>query len=188
MPYARISSRLAVHLAAALLLLFCLPAFAISGYDETEYLTPEAFLEKVYGDQVPDISLLPLRGDLRDRVEAVLGHRYSGMRLRYWHQDGTTAWIIDEKSKDMPMTIGIGVGPDGQVAVLELLVYREPRGGEIHQAAFRRQYLGMTLTPDNTLSGEVDGITGATLSVDALNRVTAMALVLHQAVQSLAVE
>jgi len=164
-----------------ILMLIAFPAGA--AYDETEYLKPEAFLAKVYGENVPSISLMPLRGDTRKRAEAALGHRYSGLRLRYWLQNGTSAWIIDEKSKDMPMTIGIGINPEGEIAVIELLVYREPRGGEIHQAAFRKQYLGLRLTGNNALSGPVDGITGATLSVDALNRVAAMALVLHQSVQ-----
>lgn len=151
-------------------------------YDETEYTKPDVFLAKVYGDHVPGISLMPLRGEVRERAEAALGHRYSGMRLRYWEQDGSTAWIIDEKSKDMPMTIGVGVNTAGEISVLELLVYREPRGGEVHQAAFRQQYIGIGLTEQDTLSKRVDGITGATLSVDAMNRVAAMALVLHESV------
>ncbi|KGD66041.1 FMN-binding domain-containing protein [Alcanivorax nanhaiticus] len=171
--------RASIRLVGVLMLAVSLQAQA---YDETEYLKPEAFLAKVYGSHVPGISLMPLRGETRKKAEAALGHGYSGMRLRYWEQEGTTAWIIDEKSKDMPMTIGVGVSPAGEIAVIELLVYREPRGGEIHQAAFRQQYLGLSLTEDNGLSAEVDGITGATLSVDALNRVAAMALVLHQAV------
>ncbi|MED5240084.1 MAG: FMN-binding protein [Pseudomonadota bacterium] len=173
-------SRVSMRLLGALILVFSLPATA--AYDETEYSTPEAFLGKVYGNDVPGISLLPLRGETRKRAEAALGHRYSGMRLRYWQNDGTTAWIIDEKSKDMPMTIGIGISPEGKISVLELLVYREPRGGEIHQAAFREQYIGVNLTEQDALSVDVDGITGATLSVDALNRVAAMALVLHESV------
>lgn len=158
-----------------------LSSLAQGAYDETEYLKPDAFLEKVYGNQVPGISLMPLRDDLRRQVEAALGHRYSGMRIRYWHEGGTTAWIIDEKSKDMPMTIGIGVAPDGTVKTLELLVYREPRGGEVHQAGYREQYLGLSLDANDGLSGNVDGITGATLSVDAMNRVVTMALLLHRA-------
>lgn len=175
-------SRVSMRLLSALILLLSMPASA--GYDETEYATPEEFLGKVYGSSVPGISLLPLRGETRKRAEAALGHRYSGMRLRYWQEDGTTAWIIDEKSKDMPMTIGIGINPNGEISVLELLVYREPRGGEIHQAAFRKQYIGVNLTEQDALSVDVDGITGATLSVDALNRVAAMALVLHESVMA----
>lgn len=177
-------SRKRLCLALGLLLAtLCSSVMAVSGYDETEYLKPEAFLHKVYGETLPGISLMPLRGDLREQVEAVLGHRYRGLRLRYWEQDGTTAWILDEKSKDMPMTIGIGVNAEGEIAVLELLVYREPRGEEVHQVGFRKQYLGMTLTDTLGLSGKVDGITGATLSVDAMNRVAAVALLLHRAVQ-----
>lgn len=170
-----------VRISGVLLAVLCLPV-AVSGYDVTEHLKPETFLHKVYGDALPGISLLPMRGDLREQVEAVLGHPYKGMRLRYWQKDGTTAWILDEKSKDRPMTIGIGVNPAGEIAVLELLVYREPRGGEVHQAGFRQQYLGATLTDQHTLSREVDGITGATLSVDAMNRVAAVVLLLHRSV------
>ena len=157
-----------------------LPAYEV----QIRHLSQPDFLQQVFADQEPQPGLLPLRGELRERVTKVLGHPYRGMRLRYWHSDEISAWIIDEKSKDMPMTVGVAVGPEG-IVDLEILVYREPRGGEVHQAFFRRQYRGMTLGENDTLSGQVDGITGATLSVDATSRVAAMALVLHQAVMEL---
>ena len=133
-------------------------ALAISGYDETEFMTVDAFLSQVYGEPLPGMSLLPLRGDLRDQVETALGHRYRGLRLRYWQQGNVTTWIIDEKSKDMPMTLAVAVGPAG-ITHLNVLVYREPRGGEVHQAFFRQQFVGITLQDDLSLSREVDGIT-----------------------------
>jgi len=154
-----------------------LPAYEV----QIRHLSQPDFLQQVFGSASPQPGLLPLRGELRQRVTKVLGHPYRGLRLRYWHTDTTSAWIIEEKSKDMPMTVGVAVGPKG-IVDLEILVYREPRGGEVHEAFFRRQYRGMTLNDDDTLSGDVDGITGATLSVDATSRVAAMALVLHQAV------
>ncbi|WP_300522773.1 FMN-binding protein [Alcanivorax sp.] len=154
-----------------------LPAYEV----QIRHLSQPDFLQQVFADKEPQPGLLPLRGELRERVTKVLGHPYRGMRLRYWHSDEISAWIIDEKSKDMPMTVGVAVGPEG-IVDLEILVYREPRGGEVHQAFFRRQYRGMTLSENDTLSGQVDGITGATLSVDATSRVAAMALVLHQVV------
>ncbi len=165
----------------ALLLMLGLAA-ALPAYEvQIRHLSQPDFLQQVFADQEPQAGLLPLRGELRERVTTVLGHPYRGLRLHYWHTDTASAWIIDEKSKDMPMTVGVAVGPGG-IVDLEILVYREPRGGEVHQAFFRRQYRGMTLNDDDTLSGPVDGITGATLSVDATSRVAAMALVLHQAV------
>ena len=165
----------------ALLLMLGLAATVPAYEVQIRHLSQPDFLQQVFAGQEPQAGLLPLRGELRDRVTKVLGHPYRGLRLRYWHTDTTSAWIIDEKSKDMPMTVGVAVGPAG-IVDLEILVYREPRGGEVHQAFFRHQYRGMTLNHDDTLAGQVDGITGATLSVDATNRVAAMALVLHQAV------
>ena len=154
-----------------------LPAYEV----QIRHLSQPDFLQQVFADKEPQPGLLSLRGELRERVTKVLGHPYRGMRLRYWHSDEISAWLIDEKSKDMPMTVGVAVGPGG-IVDLEILVYREPRGGEVHQAFFRRQYRGMTLGENDALSGQVDGITGATLSVDATSRVAAMALVLHQVV------
>ena len=54
------------------------------------------------------------------------------------------------------------------------------RGGEIRQLFFRRQFEGMTLDQQDRLSAPVDGITGATLSVDAVSRLARLALVLHK--------
>ena len=71
----------------------------------------------------------------------------------------------------------------GAIENIEIMVYREERGGEVHQAFFTQQFEGMTLIK-NGLSAEVDGITGATLSVDAVTRVAAMVLYLDQYVQS----
>ena len=152
-----------------------LPAYEV----QIRHLSQPDFLQQVFADQQPQPGLLPLRGELRERVTKVLGHPYRGMRLRYWHSDEISAWIIDEKSKDMPMTLAVAVGPAG-ITHLNVLVYREPRGGEVHQAFFRQQFVGITLQDDLSLSREVDGITGATLSVDAVSRVAAMALLLHQ--------
>lgn len=50
----------------------------------------------------------------------------------------------------------------------------------MHQTFSRQQFVGITLQNNLSLSREVDGNTGATLSVDAVSRVAAMALLLHQ--------
>ena len=78
----------------------------------------------------------------------------------------------------MPITMGIAIEA-GKIQAVEILVYREERGGEVHQSFFKQQFINSVLNSDNTLSKEIDGITGATLSVNAVTRITKLALALH---------
>ena len=78
----------------------------------------------------------------------------------------------------MPITIGVVVA-EGKIEQVKILAYRESRGGEVRYPAYTRQYLGASLTNKNNLDQSIDGITGATLSVWAVNKVAALALYYH---------
>ncbi len=67
---------------------------------------------------------------------------------------------------------------------VEVLAFRESRGWEIRYPFFTSQFSGLTLAPDGYLSQSVDGITGATLSVRAVERVARLALWLDAQVRS----
>ena len=64
-----------------------------------------------------------------------------------------------------------------------MLVFRESRGAEVHRSAFTRQYENASLENDNSLDRYIDGITGATMSVSAVNRQVKLALLLDQVVR-----
>lgn len=165
---------------AAVAFVFGSAAFAI-GIPQIEYLTKGDFLSLAFKQQ-PKWKMLRLKGDLKKDVEGILSHPYPSKRLRYWPQGDRTAWVIEEIGKEYPITFGIVID-SGKIERIEVMVYREERGGEIHQEFFRKQFEGLTLT-GNGLSGEIDGITGATLSVEASMRVAELALYLHQYVQT----
>ena len=59
------------------------------------------------------------------------------------------------------------------------MTYRENRGGEVATPSFTDQFNGAALRVDNTLNTNIDGISGATMSVHALTRLANMALFLH---------
>ena len=59
---------------------------------------------------------------------------------------------------------------------VEVLAFRESRGWEIRYPFFTDQFSGLTLAEDGYLSEHIDGITGATLSVRAVERVARLAL------------
>lgn len=110
----------------------------------------------------------------RETATVMLGHAPGFLRLRYWPVDRGTLWIIDEIGKEMPITIGVVVR-DAAIARVQILEYRESRGGEVRYPFFTNQFQGAHLEGEQ-LDRHIDGISGATLSVRAVRNVARLAL------------
>ena len=79
------------------------------------------------------------------------------------------AVLSDEIGKYQPITFMVGVTPDFRVRDAAVLVYRETRGGEVRRSRFLRQYRNKTSRDPLRINRDIVNITGATLSVRALN-------------------
>lgn len=112
-------------------------------------------------------------------IAQILGHDYAALRLRYWCQSGRSAWVLDEIGKELPITVGVVIDQN-YIQSLRVLTYRENRGGEVATPAFTDQFNGVSLATNNFIDKDIDGISGATLSVHALTRLANMALYLHR--------
>jgi len=117
----------------------------------------------------------------RERIEEILGHRFSQIRIRYWGQDSRTGWVFEEIGKELPITVGVIV-EDDQIVDLSVLEFRESRGGEVVYPFFTGQFNSAKLRKGDApaLDKTIDGITGATLSVRAVKKVATLALYTHQ--------
>ena len=142
------------------------------------YQTPEAFLDEVFAGAPPQPQLIWLRGDTRETADKIMGHRYPGLRIRYWSKDGRTAWILEEIGKERPITTGIVINEEG-IELVRVLEFRESRGGEVRHPFFTDQFPGIKLTDEYKLDRHIDGISGATLSVRALKKLARLSLYLH---------
>jgi hypothetical protein len=144
---------------------------------DTIYQEPADFLE----ENLPGCrqQALWLKGEIKSQIEKLVGHPFPGVRIRYCEKDEKTAWILDEIGKTEPITSGIIVD-QGRVEQVRVLVFRESRGSEVHRSAFTRQYENAELESDDSLDRYIDGITGATMSVNALNRQVKLALLLDK--------
>ena len=80
--------------------------------------------------------------------------------------------------RDRPITVGIIV-ENNYIKNLKVMTYRENRGGEVATPAFTDQFINTELEDNHKLDARIDGISGATLSVQALTRLATMALYLH---------
>lgn len=143
------------------------------------YQTPEAFLRESFSGNVPQPVALWLTGPVREHTKNILGHDPAQMRVRCWREGQRSAWILDEIGKEKPITTGIVID-DGRIERIRVLIFRESRGWEVRHTFFTDQFRHLELTSDNKLNGQIDGISGATLSVRALTNLARLALYLHQ--------
>jgi len=141
--------------------------------------TPEAFLAEAFAGHPPPPSTIWLTGPLQKRVSDILQHRYAKLRVKYWRKNDRSAWVLDEIGKEKPITVGIVIDA-GKITELRVLAFRESRGWEVERSFFTRQFRDATLSANGRLDREIDGITGATLSVRALEKLARMALLLDQ--------
>lgn len=154
--------------------LIALPPLAFAA---TVYETQAQFLERAFGASVPEPAVIWLSGERKAAVAEMLGHDYPALRLRYWCRDGRSAWVLEEIGKELPITTGIIVD-GGVIDSLRVMTYRENRGGEVSAPSFSEQFNGAALDGGKRLDTEIDGITGATLSVRAMTRLATVALYL----------
>jgi hypothetical protein len=156
-----------------MLLALSLPAFGADVEKETDL-----FLCETLG-KPPAAETLWIVGDLQPAVRTILEHDYPAARVRYWRSGTRTVWVLDEIGKEMPISVGIAIDK-GAVGRVKVLVYRESRGGEVKSPTFTAQFFGAKLDEARKLDKQIDGISGATLSVRALSRLTRLALLLDQ--------
>jgi len=98
----------------------------------------------------------------RDSLEVYLACGPLGEVLGY-------AVVAEEIGKYRPITFMVGATPQFAVREVAVMVYRESRGGEVRRSRFLSQYRGKGLRDPLQLNRDIVNISGATLSVRALN-------------------
>ncbi len=164
-------------LSQLLLILICLLSSYSAWADDSAEFLQTAF------HTAPNSKFLWLTPALKAQSKTILGHEYPSLRVKYWEDGTRRAWILEEIGKEQPITIGVIID-NGAVDQVRVLVYRESRGGEVQEDFFTRQFHKIRLLADNKLSKKIDGITGATLSVRALQKVVRLALMFDASLNS----
>ncbi len=139
------------------------------------YQTPLAFLDQTFNHAPPKPSNIWLTADKKRVVSSILHHSPSFIRIKYWKKDKKTAWILNEIGKEKLITVGVVI-ESGQIKRLKVLTFRESRGWEVKHEFFTRQFKNSGLNSERNLDQNIDGISGATLSVRALKKIARIAL------------
>ena len=143
------------------------------------YFTPQQFVDGAFGANSAKLATLWMTKEVAAQSDKILGHAPKQSRLRYWKSGLQTAWVLDEIGKEEPITAGFII-ENGKIVQANILAYRESRGWEVRHANFLKQYQNVGLLPDNFLNKNIDGISGATLSVRAMGRMARLALYYDQ--------
>ena len=141
---------------------------------ERVYQSPQDFIGEVFPAN-PSPKLLWLTKDAQAVVSDILGHAPRQLRQRYWAADGRTLWVLEEIGKEELITVGFVI-KEGRIERAKVLIYREGRGMEVRYPAFLNQFKGAKLGDKNHLDQKIDSISGATLSVYAMQRMARAAL------------
>lgn len=70
--------------------------------------------------------------------------------------------------KDQPITFLVAIDATDHLKDVDILVYREPYGGEVAYEPWRRQFRGKTAADSLRVGKEIRSISGATISVHAV--------------------
>jgi hypothetical protein len=147
-----------------------------------QYQSQDDFLQEVFSGQPPKPNLLWISKTLKPQVSEILQHKPGFLRTRYWQQDTLSVWILKEIGKTEPITVGVII-ENNKITNVKVLAFHESRGWEVKHDFFTDQFKENILTSDFRLQNSIDGISGATLSVRALNKIARLALLFNQHVQ-----
>jgi Na+-translocating ferredoxin:NAD+ oxidoreductase RnfG subunit len=78
------------------------------------------------------------------------------------------AEVLNVRGKDQPITVLVAVDSAAILRDVDILVYREPYGGEVAYESWRKQFRGKGADDALSLNRDIRGISGATISANAV--------------------
>src|SRR3989339_37217 len=138
------------------------------------YLTEEQALSLVFPecDEILTDEFV-MSPEEKSSLEKLLSRRSyeDGFRVYIGKKKGILqgyAIITEEIGKFHPFTFVVGVGTDGKISNVAVLVYRESRGGEIAKKRFLYQFMEKSINNPIRINKDIINITGATMSVQCM--------------------
>jgi hypothetical protein len=136
----------------------------------TQYLTIEQAQHALF-PTADAFAASPIRlsAELKARLKAIGAGVPRGDEQRAWTASHAGAplgrvFVDDVIGKHELITYAVGIDADGRVVGVEILDYRETRGGEIRDPRWRAQFVGKGRGSSLSLDDDIQNISGATLS------------------------
>ena len=149
-----------------------------------EFMTEEEALKAVMPKtQQVRKELIRLTSEKKELIEQRIGWKFPEDSFElYIGQTGNKidgyAMIQQTIGKYKPMTYMVGVDTKGTCTDVELLVFRDAKGGEVRTKRFNAQYDGKTVSDPIRINKDIINISGATMSVRSMSAGVKRVLVL----------
>jgi Na+-translocating ferredoxin:NAD+ oxidoreductase RnfG subunit len=160
-------------------------ACAAAPVQATQYLTVEQ-AQRVLFPEADSFAATPVRltAELKSQLQADGAGRIRGNEQAAWTASLRGAVVghvlADEViGKHELITYAVGIGADGTVRGVEILDYRETRGGEVRDPRWRAQFVGKRNGATLRLEQDIQNISGATLSCRHVTEGVRRLLALH---------
>ncbi|MDC0480594.1 FMN-binding protein [Candidatus Marinimicrobia bacterium] len=136
----------------------------------------ESLIYKEYGDSV---SILFQKNEIPKSLKSIAEKssklRFMNNQIYLWkimNNDLIKGIVIldNVKGKSQPITFAVFYDAEGQIRSSEIIKYREPIGGEVSNRYWLKQFLGKSWKSNYKVGKKIDGISGATISVNAVTR------------------
>lgn len=120
------------------------------------------------------------QGKLAQSLERVYG---AGAQVDTVHVDSATVYRVSRagallgfaqvrnvKGKEQPITYLVATDSSDALRDIDILVYREPYGGEVAYDPWRKQFRGKTAAAPLQVGKDIRNVSGATISSNAVTR------------------
>jgi Na+-translocating ferredoxin:NAD+ oxidoreductase RnfG subunit len=119
--------------------------------------------------------ILNLDQQIKKEVENQVKQKFYRDKLYYWsisQRDTTIAYAFLDNviGKSMPITFMVILNIDGNIINANVIKYREAYGSEVGNKGWLQQFINFNNNSDYSNGKDIDGISGATISVKSMSK------------------
>ncbi len=171
------------RISVLLALVFLTSGIATSGHAQVFYSVRGLLAEQFRHSEIVDFKRIQLSGPLREQVERQLGEKLDkGEYIFYVARSGELidGYALFDRQIGQHEYIDFATFFDGEgrVTRVEVVAYREPYGEGIRSKRFRKQFVGKEADSGFRPGHDIDVISGATLSAQAMAKAVKRATLL----------
>ena len=156
--------------------IFVLFFFSLIWAESPIKATAEKFIVTQFSDNINlSMHTLKLVPESKSHIQNIVRQTFYRDNLYYWkitNEDSTLAYAFIDNviGKSMPITFLVIINQKGEIMASHVVKYREAYGGEIENKNWLSQFNKLTDSSKYIVGKNIDGISGATISVNSLSK------------------
>ena len=168
-------------------ILIILTSFLVAG--DIKSACEEHLLSLYLKDTDIRMHILNLDRQIKKEVENKVKQKFYRDKLYYWtisQRDTTIAYAFLDNviGKSMPITFMVILNIDGNIINANVIKYREAYGSEVGNKGWLQQFINFNNNSDYSSGKDIDGISGATISVKSMSKGMQKITILYSLIQN----